>query len=443
MENLVFSKYYLLIQKEDMYFIYNSRTNNFYRITSSLAEVIREFSLRESLEGLDEEALLLMRRMKIVVAPGDDEDYYESLKLKHYILSLSSNYMKITLAPTVWCNLKCPYCYETTKPQYKITKEICDRVVQFIDNNTQINSYALTWYGGEPLLCIDEIEYILGQLKSIVGKKRRGHTMVTNGVLLKGKALNVFKEYPLDGVQITLDGNKERHDKIRVRHDGSGTFDTIVHNLIAFSQACPETHITIRVNVDKNNLAQFEEIRTFIQRLLPNKTNIRVYPGILRGVHDCDSKNQFLKNKDVLSFHQEMARKGLPFEIYPQMIHKGCTATDLMSFVIGPKGELYNCWEDMGIPELEIGNIADNRLKEKKIRRYILHGHLFDDPICKNCKILPICYGGCPKLRVANKYEDGNFELCSIYKDNDYEGLKQLLFEYFKNKDKLKLMNDI
>lgn len=39
-----------------------------------------------------------------------------------------------------------------------------------------------------------------------------------------------------------------------------------------------------------------------------------------------------------------------------------CTATSLYGYVIGPKGEIYKCWEDVGIKEKEIGSVLDGKL---------------------------------------------------------------------------------
>lgn len=438
MKTKVLSKFFFLLEKDDFSLIYNARTNNFYKITASLAKIIENCEDEECIKNMDEEALALLDKMKVIVDEHEDEDYFESLKLKYYINQLANNHLTVTVAPTVYCNLKCPYCYEHFKPTGKMTKEVCDAVVRFINDNPQTNSYSVTWYGGEPLLCIEEIEYILEQLKESGQKKMTGHGIVTNGVLLKDKAITLFKRFPLNSVQITLDGVKEHHDRTRIRHDSCGTFDEIIANLTTFVRECPQTRISIRVNIDKSNANQFHEVKQYISALFPDKKNIQIYPGILRGDTDCHSENIFLQNKDVLKLYQSMAAKGVPIEIYPKLTQKGCTATCLMGFVIGPKGELYNCWEDMGNEKLAVGNLIERKLKEKEMRRYILHGHPFEDAKCKNCRIFPICYGGCPKRRLENIYRGGNNELCSMYKDNDYEGLKNLLFEFYKNKETYK-----
>ena len=46
--------------------------------------------------------------------------------------------------------------------------------------------------------------------------------------------------------------------------------------------------------------------------------------------------------------------------ILPQPQAVGCAATSVNTFVIGPSGELYKCWVDVGRKEKIIGSIYDD-----------------------------------------------------------------------------------
>lgn len=43
---------------------------------------------------------------------------------------------------------------------------------------------------------------------------------------------------------------------------------------------------------------------------------------------------------------------------------------------------------------------------------------LFEDEKCKDCEFIPICMGGCAFYRIKNMFDNGNFDICSLYKDN-------------------------
>lgn len=88
----------------------------------------------------------------------------------------------------------------------------------------------------------------------------------------------------------------------------------------------------------------------------------------------------------------------------------------------------------MGCEDKVVGNVRNSVIVEKKIRRYVMHGHPFDDPVCLKCKMLPICRGGCAKERIENKFEGRQNDLCSIYRCNDFEGLKWLLYNLYSLK---------
>ena len=68
-------------------------------------------------------------------------------------------------------------------------------------------------------------------------------------------------------------------------------------------------------------------------------------------------------------------------------------------FCVGINGELYKCEHDIGIQKHAVGNIRNGLTYNK----YFLD--FMDLPLpkkCLNCKILPVCMGGCPHRRLMN-----------------------------------------
>ena len=45
------------------------------------------------------------------------------------------------------------------------------------------------------------------------------------------------------------------------------------------------------------------------------------------------------------------------------LVSNACAADHRYSYMIGPKGELYHCWEDFGNPSLAVGNLVEGRNK--------------------------------------------------------------------------------
>ena len=74
---------------------------------------------------------------------------------------------------------------------------------------------------------------------------------------------------------MTLDGVGAAHDCRRFLKGGKPTFDTIYRNLQAIGEHVPDLRVSIRVNIDKDNIDSFIDV----YKLLGNKyPNIRVIP---------------------------------------------------------------------------------------------------------------------------------------------------------------------
>src|SRR5437016_13805067 len=68
------------------------------------------------------------------------------------------------------------------------------------------------------------------------GGKFRGH-MTTNGIQLDIEFAQKMESFAPGSFKITLDGDRETHDRMRVYRDGRGTFDVIFDNVVALARA--------------------------------------------------------------------------------------------------------------------------------------------------------------------------------------------------------------
>lgn len=130
------------------------------------------------------------------------------------------------------CNLKCSYCYEKIDDVHMImTPETAEKVVEFIvyrNEKIMPHKIYITFHGGEPLLGIDTIDYIIDKLKSRIDTELY-FRMTTNATLYKKSMLPTLKK--IHDLSISIDGAKETHDANRKFADGKGTFDIVATNL--------------------------------------------------------------------------------------------------------------------------------------------------------------------------------------------------------------------
>ena len=245
-------------------------------------------------------------------------------------------------------------------------------------------------------------------------------------------ALDIFEKFPLNSIQVTFDGIKEHHDKLRIHHNGQGSFDEILNNLDEFVIRSPKTSVSIRVNIGTHNSDDFIELKEFFHNRYTNNKNIYVYPGILKGDNDCRYKSNFFSPNQLSAFHTSLLNKKEKIKI-PSHTCKGCVANLLNGYVIGPKGELYKCWEDVGIKQREIGSIIDDKFRNFTLyKQYMLHGSFLDDKRCLDCTLLPICSGGCSRNRIENKFDGKKNNLCDHYILENSQSLKKQLYRYYQ-----------
>lgn len=115
------------------------------------------------------------------------------------------------------------------------------------------------------------------------------------------------------------------------------------------------------------------------------------------------------------------------------------------SYIIGPEGEIYKCWNDVSDRNKIIGYINTQKLTNVDLlAKYMVDSTIFEETKCRECFFFPICGGGCPQYRIQNKYENGNYDLCAVR--NDKKDDKQYLTlclekHYYKIKDKKQIIS--
>lgn len=428
------SRYCFLIKDGDHHLAYSSARNSFHAVSEYVYDLICHTSISlDEIEKLpNAQEIETLHTLGLLVTEEEDNRIVDNLRLHYLRNSFSSSALNLTVIPTLGCNLKCPYCFEKNKPAGLMSKTVCDNLIKFIKNQKDAKRINITWFGGEPLVGVSVIQYILSELDKLEEQKLSFQSIVTNGTLLQGDVLSVFEKHPLQQIQITLDGKKETHDTKRIRHDGTGTYDTILDNLDQFIIASPDTHVSVRVNIDKTNVEEFMDIYEYLHHRYAGKKNLSVYPGILKACGKLEQSSPFLLNKDMIDIHKRFAEQGYPVNM-PFTMCSGCTASCISGFVIGPQGEIYKCWEDVGCADKVVGNIDGKSGNAPHLFvDYLMHGSHILDKDCEKCSLLPVCSSDCPHDRLAAR--EGHFkreELCPYFKAHDYKGLEDDLLHIY------------
>lgn len=384
----------------DQTIFYNSRTNALalleaenYTQYKAFCEDGAAITDEKFLEGLTYGGFLV----------DDEINELDLIRLSLLQSRFGNHHLGLTIAPTSDCNSRCIYCYEKDSLRKStMTEEVQNALIEYVKRVMPIiSSVNVSWYGGEPLLALDIIERLTEEIYAICEENKVAYSasIVTNGYLLTPKVAKKLGELHISNIQITLDGLPEQHDKRRPLKDGQPTFSKILSNLKESKDHLP-CRVSIRVNVDKQNVSQVDAIIKILEENGLNDVTV-AYLGMVENSNgtyqdsECFQVQEFSKFEYDFNIRNSMSLVGH----YPRLVHNVCSADSVSGMVIDSDGLIYKCWNDIGIKERAIGNLLDNSYRNQKI----FMGYLLYDPTqdeeCKMCKYLPICMGGCPHMR--------------------------------------------
>jgi len=291
--------------------------------------------------------------------PAEQEEL-ENLRGFHNQLKDQKGDIGLTIVPTLNGNFRCSYCFSFTRPE-KMSMEVQDALIQFVEKRLKADQgLAITWYGGEPTLCLDIIENLSSRLNHLCDQRQAKlypANIVTNGYLLTENIAERLKKTGIQSAQVTLDGDRETHNQRRPLVNGSGTFDRILDNIAAARKILA---IQIRINIDRTNTSKA------VDTLLANGLQgTPVYFGHVQNYTEaCASiSSECLSDKEFgeinLALTRQALARGFPSLSTPQLQLGGvCGAERERSYLIAPDGLLFKCWSQasLGIKD-SIGNI--------------------------------------------------------------------------------------
>ncbi|MEO0212206.1 MAG: radical SAM protein [candidate division WOR-3 bacterium] len=331
-----------------------------------------------------------------------DEDFDEIayLKVMNRMARFSRDSLGLTICPTLNCNFRCFYCYET-HPQGVMSKEVQDKLVDFAKERLEgSKSFQVTWYGGEPLLAFDVIENLSERFIEYCDERGIDYSafIVTNGYLLTPDKAKRLAELRVSGAQITLDGPPEVHDKRRVLANGGPTFWRIMENLKSALGFIP--NITIRINVDKENRPGAVQLLEILENEgLKRKVEVNFAKTDSMNPVYVDEKgtcfNRIEYEEEMISFLTQAHERGWPLwsPVSPRI--SMCQSIMTNSNVVTPEGRLFKCWvEEFESPNAHIGSLWEENPMNSNLLKWNAWDP-FEDTECRECRFLPLCMGGC------------------------------------------------
>ena len=370
--------------------------------------------------------------------------------------------LRLTVLTTLQCNFACGYCFQGDHGDYnthaaKMSLATAEHVARWAEDRLdrlQSESFVLTFFGGEPLLNLP-VMYFLAE-RMWASCQARGIRMlvniITNGLLLTPDVVDRMAPYGLNGVKITLDGDRDMHNKMRPLRGGQGTFDKIINNVRLVAGKC---RISIGGNFDEESVDTYPALLDFLreQEFADKLTRVAFKPVIRTpradqpsrqpssnkfialtavgagtkplngtcmtsaggGTSICDNCN-FIDEK--MSFlREETMKRGFATV---DGVHMGpCEIHRKHAHTIGPDGSIYACPGFTGDPRMSTGHI-DGRKESWQQAAGARFDALAAWKQCDDCAFIPVCAGGCA---VAAHTELGDLNAPNCHKASFEAGL--------------------
>ncbi len=399
------SQYNILIPYKGNIIVYNTLWNSFILVDSK-NKLLDYISGKENVNDISSNVPSIIMQKNIVVEDSTDE--------KNQIRTLLTNNvydekeMEIIIMPTLGCNFRCWYCYEThdNRMEKMSSHDICN-IVKYIEKKMEFSPLtkviSIRFFGGEPFLYFDEvIKPLLEDIEKVAIKYHVDYvaSATTNASLIKPSYLKFMKSHNFKYLQITLDGNKERHNRIRFAHSGDNSYDVIVGNIK--ESISVGIRVTLRLNIS-------EHTELDVKRLLADFDDVADKELIVFSIYKVwQSKEEV--NAIVDKIVGEIRNSGFHCTSYystPSSLWSICYADKENEIVIKPGGYIYKCTaRDFSQERVEgrlneYGEIMWNKQHKKRQETSV-----FDNKACMNCKIMPICIGGCRQKHI--EHNDNN-----------------------------------
>lgn len=321
------------------------------------------------------------------------------------------------------CNMNCPHCGDNHNKScldISVTSEFIDWIAKWVEYGIKYNKgkKSILFWGGEPLVYLDKIKYIVESLKSRGYQNNIYYKIFTNGLLLTENVMCYLGE---NSFEITL--SYDAPEPLKIRSDVPD--DEIIKRFNAYSggkkfvQAVYNAEVTL-VDIYKGLADKFPGVARkvgFMRSGAGVPKRLSIFPvGKVR--------------EDYIELYKYWVETGYPSDIadfkgvYKKYVLFSKVGSSeyieypfpycemhLSALPIDLAGNVYVCHN----ADFLVGNIFNedyNSLQDKFMDMLRINR----PDSCKKCVYIGICPNGCP---VYEKDDLGNLTQCRCFKERN------------------------
>ena len=394
--------YYQLYEKinDGVYLHYNSFNNSFLLLNSNMHNIYENTPL-EDIENQSPKLYASLIDNQFITP--DDFDEFSIVNFRKLSSRFDRSYYHVLINTTLDCNLDCWYCYENKVKGSRLKEDVINAIISHIQQtyiDAPFSSLKLSFFGGEPFMYFKGIKKLLVWAKEFCSTNSI-HLLAdftTNASLIKDYHIDFLKAYNCC-FQITLDGDRDRHNQIKkAKGILFDTYQTTIENIHRLIAIIPNIHIYIRINFDSQTLSKFDSILKDIVDLDKTKCSI-----ILKKIWQVTLED--IDKESLLNVIQKLFDAHFYVDYY--MLPKAgvCFAERLNQVLFNYDGGVFKCStistfdEKNSLGKLDI-NTGYVKWNENKIASLIKD---ITPQRCKECRLFPVCYGPCNKNLLTRK----------------------------------------
>lgn len=331
----------------------------------------------------------------------------------------------VNLVVTEECNLGCKYCYMKNKKQYMNTETV-DLFLKNIDyllKEFNEKKYSITFFGGEPLLNWDIIEYTIDKTKN--DKRLDNIVLITNGLLLTEDKIKWLWDNNIN-VSVSFDGLGNLNNRVFL--NGNSSIDYYLNNKKLFERISPKImispdsidHMCDNYDFFIREFGNYFPDFTLVRDDIWSKEDIEKFKKELHKLTEKQIQNIKDGKKTLVGFFALAFGDIIGNYTYSKR-HFGCFA-GVNGLAIFPNNKIYPCGrfgsaDRFQLYEMKEDDIVkfDNIIKNNPA---LYDPHVIDK--CKDCDIFQYCNAGCSFSQICGNDENATCKpvdcVCELYK---------------------------